>query len=171
MYNWQKVNTFVPMKEVKHFRERAESHGVCSEYAKLWDDCQSKKQVVDLALRSGCTPYVCKSIAEDWGVSPTYIADKFRAFVNDRYISQQDGYDAKMYCCHNSDMVADTTNNVIIDCQGNIDVPQGNVCEIHIVDSSCYIDSEGKGVCVVVKYGNCNITFGDNIKYHVKNGV
>lgn len=152
------------MKELEAFRAAANDHDVCQTYSTKWDECKSRKQVIDLAQNSACADYVCKAIAEGWGVQPNIIEDKYSKFINDEYISQQDGYTSKMYVGYKQVMEADTTQVIVITCNGSIEIPNNHVCEILVVDSD--ITLSGNGVCYVRMFGKCNIVKGKEVKAH-----
>lgn len=156
------------MNELTKFRESANEHNVCAEYSKLWDKCETKKQLFDLALCSGAMFYFCQSYAEGWGLSLGYIASKFRPFINGRYISEQKGYDSEMYVAYNEDVTIRATNTVFLDCDCTINIGTNMICNLIVVNGNVHIN--GKGICYVHHYGNCNITHSENIKYH-ENGV
>lgn len=152
------------MKELEGYRVAANAHNICKKYSTEWDECKSRKQVIDLAQNSACADFVCQSIAEGWGLQPSIIEDKYRKFINDEYISQQDGYTSKMYVGYKQVMKADTTQTIVITCNGVIEIPHNHVCEILVVDSD--ITLSGDGVCYVRTFGKCNIVKGKEVRAH-----
>lgn len=172
MVKSQKMNTFVRMNEIEGFKREVISHGMmCEKYGKIWEESQSRKQIFDMGVSTQGSATLCKALSEGWGVTPEYITQKYKHYINDNYISEQDGYKAKMYCSFEGTMLADVTHNVIINSKGTIKLAPNMVCEIKLVNSNCHIEANGFGDCVVIKYGECNITFADNLKHHIKNGL
>lgn len=162
------------MVDLTEYRDKAEHHELCSEYKKRWDTCRSKKEIMDMALSGGAAPYLCKSICDGWGLSPKSISRDFAPYINGRYLSMQNGYTSRMYCCYSGDAVADSTLMVIISSKMSIDIPAFHICEIYCV-GDCSITFNAKGKAKVVCYGsNVKIDIKgakDNIKriYYNKN--
>ena len=156
------------MKMLQAFREAAKSRNLCDKYSELWDGCNTKKQLFDLATDSNGIPYICKSMVEVWGVTPEFISEKFKTFVNGRYISQHNGYTSSMYVekFFIEPLVVSTTNVIVIACEGVIEVPENTICNIFIVDSDVVVS--GTGVCYVKAYGENTIKYDDTIRHHNK---
>ena len=156
------------MKMLQAFREAAKSRNLCDKYSELWDGCKSKKQLFDLATDSNGIPYICKSMVEGWGVTPEFISEKFKTFVNGRYISQHNGYTSAMYVekFFIEPLLVSTTNVIVIACEGVIEVPENTICNIFIVDSDVVVS--GTGVCYVKAYGENTLKYDDTIRHHNK---
>jgi len=156
------------MNELEQFRENARMRDLCAEYSEKWDACQSNKQLFDFCMDSNGMPYLCRSIIEKWGLTPEYIASRFKAFINGRYVSEQNGYDTEVYCLYNGEMIARTTLLAIIGCNITITVPEYHVCKIHIVDSKVRI--EGAGVCHVYRHGSCYVSPAPDVRCVLEEG-
>ena len=156
------------MKMLQAFREAAKSRNLCDKYSELWDGCNTKKQLFDIATDSNGIPYICKSMVEGWGVTPEFISEKFKTFVNGRYISQHNGYTSSMYVekFFIEPLVVSTTNVIVISCEGVIEVPENTICNIFIVDSDVVVS--GNGICYVKAYGENTIKYDDTIRHHNK---
>ena len=156
------------MKMLQSFRDAAKSRNLCDKYSELWDGCNTKKQLFDLATDSNGIPYICKSMVEGWGVTPEFISEKFKTFINGRYISQHNGYTSSMYVekFFIEPLVVSTTNVIVIACEGVIEVPENTICNIFIVDSDVFVS--GNGVCYVKAYGENTIKYDDTIRHHNK---
>lgn len=141
--------------DLKQYRENARERNLCEEYTKIWDSRKTLKQVFDMAMSSKGVDYLCASIAENWGISPEIIAEKFSPFVNNGHISEQNGYNSMMYCLYNGIIDARSTVLAIISSDVIVDIPETNICEIYAV-CKCRIELRGKGRCVVVCYGDEN---------------
>ena len=154
------------MKTLQAFREAAKSRNLCDKYSELWDGCNTKKQLFDLATDSNGIPYICESMVEGWGVTPEFISGKFKTFINGRYISKHNGYTSVMYVekFFIEPIVANTTNLIVIACEGVIEVPENTVCNIFIVESDVVV--RGTGVCYVKTYGENTIKYDENLRHH-----
>lgn len=150
------------MNDMHSFKENAAERGICPDFKDKWDKCQSKKQAFDIGMHVQGVPYICRSIVEKWGLSPEYIATRFSAFINGRYVSQQAGYDSETYCMYDGGITARTTLLLCINHKGVITVPENHVCKIYAVDSVTRI--EGEGICHVYQYGSCSVSSAPSIK-------
>ena len=156
------------MKMLQAFREAAKSRNLCDKYSELWDNCKTKKQLIDLATDSNGIPYVCESMAEGWGVTPEFISENFKTFINGRYTSQHNGYTSAMYVerFFIEPLVAKTTNLVIIACEGVVNIPEDVVCNLSIVNSNVVVS--GSGVCYVKTYGENTVKYEKTIRHYDK---
>lgn len=150
------------MNELERFKENALSHNICDDFASRWDGCQSNKQIFDMGMHVQGVPFICRSIAEKWGMSPEYIADRFRSFINGKYISEQNGYDSEMYCLYDGTITARTTILTVVGCKVTIDIPKNHVCNIYAAESVLRI--EGDGECHVYRYGSCLVSPAPSVK-------
>lgn len=167
-----KIITFANMDKLHDYRSQICTRNLmCNAYSEKWDACTSRKQFFDMAVSEQGSATLCRSLAEGWGIDADYISTKFKSYINGKYISLQKGYDSKMYCLLDGEMYADCTNNIIVNCKGDVLIRKNNVCEIRVVNSDLHIEAVGFGYCTVIKYGECNLTFGDTVKYHIKNGI
>ena len=144
---------------LSEFRRQADKHGIC-EMSKDWDNCKSNKQRMDLALSARGISFVAKAIAEGWGITPDQICAEFKPFLNGKYVRNKDGYTSAVYCSDGkencvAEINATTTAILVIDFIGTIFIPQNRICEIHLVNSKCYIKGEGRGN--VYTYGDTEI--------------
>ena len=156
------------MKMLQAFRDAAKSRNLCEKYSEMWDNCKSKKQLFDLATDSNGIPYICEAMVEGWGVTPDFISEKFKTFINGRYISQHNGYTSAMYVekFFIEPLVVSTTNVIVMACEGVIEIPENIVCNLFIVNSNVVI--RGLGECYVKKYGINKIFYYDNLRYYDK---
>lgn len=141
------------MVDLEQYRKNASLHKMCSEYYDKWDSCRSNKQIIDMALGVKAVDFLCDSIAKGWGISPEYIAERFKSFINGRYVSEQKGYTSKMYCKHTGNVTADTTIITLIDSDIVLNVPNTSICEVYCT-GKCNINVSGSGRVVFICYGN-----------------
>ena len=155
---------------LSEFRRQADKHGIC-EMSKDWDNCKSNKQRMDLALSARGISFVAKAIAEGWGISASEICKEFKPFLNGKYVRDKDGYTSAVYCSDGkencvAEINATTTAILVIGFIGTIFIPQNRICEIHLVNSKCYIKGEGKGNVYV--YGDTEIYNEDDAPVKIK---
>ena len=156
------------MKMLQAFREAAKSRNLCEKYSELWDNCKSKKQLFDLATDSNGIPYICEAMVEGWGVTPDFISEKFKTFINGRYISQHNGYTSAMYVekFFIEHLVVSTTNVIVMACEGAIEIPENIVCNLFIVNSDVMVS--GSGVCYVKTYGENTVKYDEPVRHYEK---
>lgn len=144
---------------LEDFRKNAGTHGIC-EMSKDWDGCKSKKQLIDLALSIRGIEYIATAIGEGWGISPSEVCSAFAPFINGKYVRDKDGYTSALYCSDGkeyrvAEITACTTALLAIGFIGTINIPRNRICEIHLVNSKCYIKGDGKANVYV--YGDTEI--------------
>ena len=156
------------MNMLQAFREAANSRNLCDKYSELWDNCKSKKQLFDLATDSNGIPYICESMVEGWGITPDFISEKFKTFINGRYISQHNGYTSAMYAekFFIEPLVVSTTNVIVMACEGAIEIPENIVCNLFIVNSDVMVS--GSGVCYVKTYGENTVKYDEPVRHYEK---
>lgn len=144
---------------LEDFRKNATEHGIC-EMSAEWDNCKSKKQLIDLALSIRGIEYIAKAISEGWGIDAKTICREFASFNCGKYVRDKDGYTSAIYCSDGKEnciakIDATTTALLVIDFVGIINIPLNRICEIHLVNSKCYIKGDGRGN--VYLYGDTEI--------------
>lgn len=143
---------------LEQFRKNAAEHGIC-EMSADWDKCKSKKQLIDLALSIRGIEYIAKAVSEGWGIDAETICREFAPFINGKYVRDKDGYTSALYCSFKeespAEIYAEQTALLVIGFIGNIYIPKNRICEIHLVDSKCYVVSKGKANIYV--YGDTKV--------------
>lgn len=130
---------------IEKFKSEARKRGICG-MIDDWDNCKSKKQLVDLALSIRGIEYVAESCAEGWGLSADYIVHEFEPFNNHKYVRSKDGYTSALYCKPPEDEITiDTTASLIIGFNGTIRLERP-ISELYIVNSNVTILGEGARV-------------------------
>lgn len=141
---------------LEQFRKNATDYGIC-EMSEEWDNCKSKKQLIDLALSIRGIEYIAKAISEGWGIDADTICREFAPFNYGKYVRDKDGYTSAMYCRFGSTKLpmpieATQTAILVIEHTGSIYIPKNRICEIHLVNSDSVIYGEGKAK--VYSYGS-----------------
>ncbi len=155
---------------LEQFRKNATDYGIC-EMSAEWDNCKSKKQLIDLALSIRGIEYIAKAISEGWGIDAKTICREFASFNCGKYVRDKDGYTSAIYCSDGkencvAEINATTTAILVIDFVGRIIIPENRICEIHLVNSKCYIRGEGRGY--VYAYGDTEIYNEDDAPVKIK---
>lgn len=161
--------TISTMVDLKQFRENARVYGLCAEYTEKWDNCQSKKQLVDMCFGVKGLDYISDAIAKGWGISPSIIADKFKNYINGNYTFDNGVYTTKMYCLYDGTVVCDTTAVAIIDSNVVVEVPTNAFVEVYLTGDT-QVSLKGFGRCVLVVYGDkvkLSVDEDTNVRYKV----
>lgn len=142
------------MVGLKQFRENARLDGLCSEYSLKWDNCKSKKALMDVCLDAKGIDYLCDSIAKGWGISPDIISEKFKAYINGRYV-YENKYTSTLFCQYKGEIECDTTALTLVECDVDVFIPEYHICEIYATGKT-NIHLHGNGRVVVIAYGNAD---------------
>lgn len=140
------------MVDLRQFRENARKDGLCSEYSQKWDNCSSKKQIMDMCLGVKGVDYLCDAYAKGWGISASELNTKFNPFINGKYKFNNGKYTSALYCRYNGTIMAETTLLTFVDCDVCVNVPRFNICKIYATGKT-KIKLIGDGECIVVAYG------------------
>lgn len=153
-----------------NFFRNAKRLGLCDEYTLRWQSANmSKKRLFDLACNVQSLGYIARSIMEGWGLTPEYISEEFKSFINGEY-AFKDGYTSTIYCLYDEPINVDTTAMLIVGCNTDIIIPKTRVSELHIVNSKVRILDKGKAFVYLY---NSEITNTDHraiIKERYNNG-
>lgn len=140
---------------MQNFIRNAKRLGLCEEYTDKWTSAKSKKQLIDIALDANGLPFVANAVAKGY-LTAEYICEAFAPFNNGKYVRDKDGYTSAMYCGEETNEIfATETALLVIDFVGDIHIPENRICEIHIVNSKCYIVNKGK--VNIYAYGDTKI--------------
>ena len=148
------------MIDLEQFRANVEREGVlCKEYALLWDNAGSKKQLMDMALSAQGADTLCYSIANGWGISSDEILRRFKRYINGAYTHEaKSGYTSVLYCKYYGSIDAEDTLVILIDCDTTIYVPDWAVCSIYATGKT-NVSIIGGGRVRLVAYGDpANVT-------------
>lgn len=140
---------------MQKFLRNAKRLGLCEEYTDKWTSAKSKKQLIDIALDANGLSFVANAVAKGY-LTAEYICEAFAPFNNGKYVRDKDGYTSALYCGEDTNEISATeTALLVIDFVGDIYIPENRICEIHLVNSKCYIVSKGKAN--VYTYGDTKI--------------
>lgn len=130
------------MIDLKQFKNNAIAKGLCDNYTNLWNDNKSKKQLFELACDVNSIKYMAKSLSEGWGLSPVFISDKFKAYINGKYICEYENkkrgcYTSTMLCNYDKDeFYVDTTLLCILESKTTLDIKPNHICEIYVAGNT-----------------------------------
>lgn len=140
---------------MQNFLRNAKRLGLCKEYTDKWTAAKSKKALIDIALDANGLSFVANALAKGY-LTAEYICSEFAPFNNGKYVRDKDGYTSAMYCGEGENEIFATETAILaIDFVGDIRIPKNRICEIHLVNSKCYIVAEGKAN--VYTYGNSEV--------------
>ena len=156
------------MIDLKQFRKNAIARNLCDKYAEMWTDKKSKRQLFEMACDVNGAEYMAQSLSEGWGLSTDFIEDKFKAYINGKYICKYfnehgNGYDSTMLCKYKEKRFdLDTTLLCVLDSETEIHVSQNNICRIYVAGRSyIHIVIEEGLACEVIVYGGEPMVTGD----------
>lgn len=162
------------MIDLKNFKENAIARGLCQEYTSMWNDEKSKRQLFELACDSNSVSYMTKALFEGWGLSPEYIADKFKSYINGKYIckyknDKDNGYTSTMLCKYEEEsFFVDTTLLCILESCTTIKIKPYHICKIYISgDSKINVELGENSRCYIYIYGGETLLTGDIINNRV----
>lgn len=151
------------MITLEDFKANAIEKGICSLLTD-WNNCKSKKQLMDLALDIRAIPYLANAVAEGWGISIDVIEKEFAPFLNGRYVRNKDGYTSSVWCGYKGDTIRMTdTATLVIGFNGIIIPPV--IGELYLVNSKVKMLGEGS---VVAYCYNSKITSSDKAEVRIK---
>lgn len=133
------------MNDINDFLQNAKSKNLCERGAKIWEHCNSKKQLMDYCLGAWGMEYVATAICEGWGISPESIYRDFAPFNNGKYIRDKDGYTSALYCMPDDVVFINTTSALIVNSDKDVVITRP-ACELHIVNSNINISGDGNAV-------------------------
>lgn len=148
------------MIDLKQFRNNAISHNLCEKYAEMWSDDKSKRQLFEMACDANGAEYMAQSLSEGWGLSTDFIEEKFKAYINGKYIcryfnARGNGYDSAMLCRYKEKKFnLETTILCVLDSDTKIHVAKNNICRIYVAGKSyIHIILEEESKCEITVYG------------------
>lgn len=156
------------MIDLKQFKKNAIAKGLCDNYTNMWADGKSKRQLFELACDVNSIKYMAKSLSEGWGLSPVFISDKFRAYINGKYICEYKNekrgcYTSTMLCGYKEDSFnTNTTLLCVLDSKTTLNIKSNHICEIYVAGNT-YLDiqvGENSKVYLFV-YGGEPLITGD----------
>lgn len=149
------------MIDLKQFKNNAISRGLCSGYTDKWSDEKSKKELFELACDANSVSYMAESISEGWGLSPEFISEKFKAYINGKYIcmyknDKGNGYTSLMLCDFREDSFNITTTLAcILSSKTTLNIKPFHICRLYVSgNSEITINLGENSICFIYVYGN-----------------
>lgn len=140
---WQN-NLNGKMSSILDFKREAIAKGLCKQYRNKWDNAQSKKDLVDIALDANGIEYMAEMLNEGWGLTPEHIHKEFADYINGRYEKKHNGYKTAMYVMYNGELTTSCTAYLLASCNIKVVIPKNCVCRLFIcAGSNVMIDCEG----------------------------
>lgn len=146
------------MNDLLAFKRNAIMLGLCTSYKDKWDAATSKEALMEIATDAKGMDMIADSISNGWGLSSSYIAKNFSDYINGKWQRNKDGYTSEMYVSHKSDVDIRSTLTLFVDCECDIVVSKGIVCEIYLSGKS-KVRILCEWHCYVIRYGKeCSFT-------------
>ena len=146
------------MNDLLAIKRNAIMLGLCTSYKDKWDAATSKEALMEIATDAKGMDMIADSISNGWGLSSSYIAKNFSDYINGKWQRNKDGYTSEMYVSHKSDVDIRSTLTLFVDCECDIVVSKGIVCEIYLSGKS-KVRILCEGHCYVIRYGKeCSFT-------------
>lgn len=147
--------------ELLTMKRNAVMLGLCGKYKGMWDNAESKKSLMDIALDANGVEFLCEACTDGWGLSTEFLLKEFSDYVNGNYMSNRNGYTSAMYVGYGryaemppyDGIVSTTTLTVLIDCTIFLTIPKYTVCKIYVC-RGCDIEIKCSGKCDIYVYGN-----------------
>ena len=142
-----------------------ETGNLCNEYKDKALDASSKLQLMRLAMDSNGCSYLCEMQSKGIELSYDAICDKFRSYINARYVAEYkndkgNGYTSAIYCRFSDDNRIDiqTTLTTILGCKCDVWVGENDFVRIY-ADKNCElaIHCPITSRCIVEYWGNAKI--------------
>lgn len=156
------------MIDLQQFKKNALARGLCENYTSMWSDEKGKRQLFELACDANSVEYMAKSLSEGWGLSPEFISDKFKAYINGKYICEYKndkghGYTSTMLCNFEEESFDVTTTLLcVLSSKTQLYINPNHLCKIYISGES-YIDLKlgENSRCYLYVYGGEPMITGD----------
>lgn len=136
--------------------------GLCGQYKEIWDNCKSKKDLVDAAIDANGIEFMADSIAFGWGLDKGFLITEFDEYINGKYRRIKDGYSSELHVGeeNNTISVISTLNLFAYSKNVTIYVPQNSFCRIYLAKcSNVCIKNDGKfELYVYGSFGNIEIS-------------
>ena len=141
------------MEKILQFKRNATVLGLCGEYKKKWDRCNTKQDLVRMALDSNGVEFMADSIAFGWGLSKDYLLREFGTYANGAYQCHEGGYTSEMYVGTHGTLKSDSTILLVAYCDDlKIIIPKHTFCRIYVCGGGKVL-IENNGKCEVLNYG------------------
>ena len=156
------------MIDLRQFKENAIARNLCDKYAEMWTDNKSKRQLFEIACDTNGAEYMAESLSEGWGLSTEFIEEKFKSYINGKYIckyknSKGNGYDSAMLCKYNeSQFEVNTTLLCVLDSETDLHIADNHFCRIYVAGKSyIHIVLGDESGCEIIAYGGEPMITGD----------
>lgn len=134
------------VRDLAGLKSFAVSRGiVCDRYRALWDRAEDVDDVARFATDSNGLRFLADMFGGGWGLSPSYIRERYGAWVNGHVI-EHDKYTSALWCdvADGRRVVMGAAITLFAGCALTFVVPKHRVCEVYVVGGSdMVIDCDG----------------------------
>lgn len=140
--------------ELLNMKRNALMLGLCGEYKKKWDNCASKKELIDLVLDSNGVEFLADTITFCWGCSQGFLLKEFSDFINGKYQRKKDGYTSELYVEPHDKIELRSTLTVIAGGRASVIVPPNFFGRVYVCgDGGSLIFGSNGGSIELFVYG------------------
>lgn len=140
--------------ELLNMKRNALMLGLCGEYKKKWDNCASKKELIDLVLDSNGVEFLADAITFGWGCSQGFLLKEFSDFINGKYQRKKDGYTSELYVEPHDKIELRSTLTVIAGGRASVIVPPNFFGRVYVCgDGGSLIFGSNGGSIELFVYG------------------
>ena len=134
---------------------------LCDVYKDKALDAKSKLALMRLALDANGSSYLCEMQAKGYPLSYETICNRFRSYINGRYVAEYknergNGYTSAIYC-NVDDIEVNTTLTTIMGCKCDVWVGENDFVRL-------YVDSNSDIVLHIPKSSRCIIDYWGDAK-------
>ena len=140
--------------ELLNMKRNALMLGLCGEYKKKWDNCASKKELIDLVLDSNGVEFLADVITFGWGCSQGFLLKEFSDFINGKYQRKKDGYTSELCVEPHDKIELRSTLTVIAGGRASVIVPPNFFGRVYVCgDGGSLIFGSNGGSIELFVYG------------------
>lgn len=140
--------------ELLNMKRNALMLGLCGEYKNKWDNCASKKELMDLVLDSNGVDFLTDAITFGWGCSQEFLLNEFADFINGKYQRKKDGYTSELYVEPYGKIELRSTLTVIAGGRASVIVPPNFFGRVYVCgDGGSLIFGSNGGSIELFVYG------------------
>lgn len=154
--------------EMFTFYKNAIVRRLCAEWQTDWKKILGDdKKLFSFCLMQQSIPYFATAVYEGWGLSEDYLKSHFKDYINGNYTAincdeVKGHFTYRMYVDYSDEIVCDCHVAHLLDCKGDVVVPQTNCPVIYVSNKSdIRICSGGFNFCSIYLFDESKITLDD----------
>lgn len=136
------------------FRADAEKHGLCAEYAALWDKAKTTEELQKLALDMQGLEFLAKAYAEGWGVPLEYVRTIFPEIATGNAVGKHENYTTQMFFGRTENIMAKEDVILLVNCKCAVIIGDNDVKTVMVSGDSDVTIINDNGYCSICTYGS-----------------